>query len=363
VEIYDAPGDLELVLPLDPAAIPGSVIDVEELTIDGAVGQRILYHSTSAQGDIVAVSGFVAFPEGDAPDGGWPLIAWAHGTTGLGDTCAPSNNAENDQLARALVGFGYAVVATDFEGLGTPGIHPYIVGASEAHGVLDSVRAVYELGLPVTDEWIVFGHSQGGHAAMFTGQLQSTYAPELKLIGVVAGAPPSQMGDLGDALIGSDFQGYLIMTAAGLAAANPDLDLADVLSADAISLIGVVETGCTEDIFEVYNPLDYDDVTIVDNPFVLPDWAAAVKLNDTNLLPVTVPLLIIHGGEDEQIPVETSATLLDQLCKFPDQGPTVRNVYEGQSHAGVLTTFAAVPDLLAWVAGRFAGDIAPSMCS
>ena len=361
-ESYDAPGALELMLPLDPTALPGSVIDVEELSIDGAVGQRILYHSTSAQGDLVAVSGFVSYPEGDVPDGGWPLIAWAHGTTGLGDSCAPSNDAETDQLGLALVGFGYAVVATDYEGLGTPGVHPYIVGASEAHGVLDSVRAVYQLGLPVTDEWIVFGHSQGGHAAMFTGQLQSTYAPELNMIGVVAGAPPSQMSEMNDALIGSDFQGYLIMTAAGFVAANPGLDLADVLSTEAIGLIDVVETGCTDDIFDVYNPLEYNKVTVVDDPFALPDWAAAVQMNDTNLLPVPVPLLIIHGGEDEQIPVETSATLLNQLCEFPDQGPTVRNVYEGQSHAGVLTTFAAVPDLLAWVAGRFAGDVAPSMC-
>ena len=361
-ESYDAPGALELMLPLDPTALPGSVIDVEELSIDGAVGQRILYHSTSAQGDLVAVSGFVSYPEGDVPDGGWPLIAWAHGTTGLGDSCAPSNDAETDQLGLALVGFGYAVVATDYEGLGTPGVHPYIVGASEAHGVLDSVRAVYELGLPVTDEWIVFGHSQGGHAAMFTGQLQSTYAPELNMIGVIAGAPPSQMSEMNDALIGSDFQGYLIMTAAGFVAANPGLDLADVLSTEAIGLIDVVETGCTDDIFDVYNPLEYNKVTVVDDPFALPDWAAAVQMNDTNLLPVPVPLLIIHGGEDEQIPVETSATLLNQLCEFPDQGPTVRNVYEGQSHAGVLTTFAAVPDLLAWVAGRFAGDVAPSMC-
>lgn len=359
---YDAPGDLELLLPLDDTAVPGSLIDVEELDVNGAIGQRLLYNSTSAQGQIVPVSGFVLYPEGEAPDGGWPLIAWAHGTTGLGDSCAPSNDAENDQLALALVSFGYAVVATDYEGLGTPGIHPYVVGASEAHGVLDSVRAVYELELPVTDEWIVFGHSQGGHAAMFTGQLQQSYAPELNMIGVVAGAPPSQMSELNDALIGSDFQGYLIMTAAGLVAANPDLDLADVLSAEALELIDVVETGCTAEIFEIYNPLDYDDVTIVDDPFALPDWGAAVQVNDTNLLPVPTPLLIIHGGEDEQIPVETSATLFEQLCAMPDQGPTVRNVYEGQSHAGVLTTFAAVPDLLAWVQGRFAGEPAPSMC-
>ncbi len=302
------------------------------------------------------------YPDGPVPEGGWPLIAWAHGTTGLGDRCAPSLTAESDQLAQALVGFGYAVVATDYEGLGTPGTHPYVVGASEAHGVLDSVRAVRELELPVTNEWIVFGHSQGGHAAMFTGQLQPTYAPELEMIGVVAGAPPSQLARLNDALIGGDFQGYLLMTAAGLVAADDSLHLDDVLSPLAIELSDVIESGCTAEIFEAFNPLDYDDVTIVDDPFALPEWGAAVRANDTNLQPVEVPLLIIHGGADEQIPVETSAMLFEQLCQFETQGPTVRNVYEGQTHAGVLSTFAAVPDLLFWVQARFDAEVAPDNC-
>jgi len=359
--VYDAPGGLELPLPL-PEGAPGTIIDTEDITVGTAAGQRILYNSTSSNGQNIAVSGFVAVPEGEVPDGGWPLIAWAHGTTGLGDSCAPSNNAENDVLTQALLSFGYAVVATDYEGLGTPGTHPYVVGVSEARSVLDSVRAVYALELPVTQEWIVFGHSQGGHAAMFTGQLQPTYAPELNMIGVVAGAPPSQMDILGDSLIGGDFQGYLIMTAAGLVAADDQLSLSSVFSEQALSLIDVVETGCTSEIFEAYNSLDYNEVSVVDDPFDLPDWGIAIRANDTNLLPVQTPLLIIHGGEDEQIPVETSAMLVTQLCAFAEQGPTVRNVYEGQSHAGVLTTFAAVPDLLTWVEGRFAGEDAPDQC-
>ena len=290
------------------------------------------------------------------------MIAWAHGTTGLGDSCAPSNAAESDALAKALVGFGYAVVATDYEGLGTPGTHPYVVGRSEGHGVLDSVRAAQNLELPVTDEFIVFGHSQGGHAAMFAGQRQAEYAPELNMIGVVAGAPPSQMATLGDSLVGGDFQGYLIMTAAGLAAAYDDLELSDVLSTEALDLIDVVETGCTGEIFDTFNELVYDEVTVVDDPFALDGWGEALAANDTNSEPVEVPLLIIHGSEDEQIPVDTSATLFDQLCGFENQGPTVRNVYPGQSHAGVLQTGAAVPDLLRWVQGRFAGESAPDDC-
>ena len=196
---------------------------------------------------------------------------------------------------------------------------------------------------------------------MFTGQLQPTYAPELNMIGVVAGAPPSQQAELGASLVGGDFQGYTVMTAAGLAAAYADLDITDVLTPAAVDLLDVIETGCTAEIFAAYNPIDYDDIVLTD-PFDIPEWEAVLLDNDTNLRPVEVPLLIIHGGEDEQIPVETSATLVTQLCAFENQGPLVRNVYEGQTHAGVLTTFAAVPDLQTWVQARFAGEPAPDQC-
>lgn len=360
-EVHEAPGALRLPLPYEPGE-PGELIDREALEVTGAIGERILYHSTSASGDAVPVSGYVMLPDGDPPEGGWPLIAWAHGTVGLGDRCAPSHNAENDGLAAALTGFGYAVVSTDYEGLGTPGLHPYVVGASQAHGVLDSVRAARRMDLPISDEWIVFGHSQGGHAAMFAAQLWPTYAPELDLIGAVAGAPPSQMADLGESLIGGDFQGYLVMTAAGLAAADPDLDLAQILTTEALALLDVLETGCTGEIFDAFNPLDYADMVRVEAPFELENWGGAIEAQDTNRLPVTVPLLIIHGGDDEQIPVETSAALFEQLCGFDDQGPTVRNVYPGQDHAGVLVNFAAVPDLLAFFEARFAGSAPSDEC-
>ena len=359
-DVYDAPGALEVPLPL-AAGAPGEIIDTEQLDVAGT-GLRLLYHSTSATGDDVAVSGFVLLPEGEPPEGGWPLVAWAHGTTGLGDSCAPSHNAETDQLAIALTSFGFAVVATDYEGLGTPGVHPYVVGPSQAHSVLDSVRAVRNLDLPVTDRWLAFGHSQGGHAAMFTAQLQPSYAPELELIGTIAGAPPSQIETLNDSLIGSDFQGYLVMTASGLAAAYDNLDLADVFTPEAIDLLDVVETGCTAEIFDVFNPLDYATVSAVADPFQLEDWSEAIAIQETSLLPTTAPLLIIHGGDDEQIPVETSATLFERLCGLDGQAETVRIVYPGQSHAGVLTNFVAVPDILAFAQGRFAGAPADDQC-
>src|SRR5690606_10238337 len=126
-------------------------------------------------------------------------------------------------FGRELVEAGFVVAATDYEGLGTPGLHPYIVGESEARSVVDSVRAARQIeGLGASDQVVVWGHSQGGHAALHTGQLWEQLAPELELLGVAAGAPPSQFDLLAEFLRGSPFQGYIVMVAAGLAAAYPE---------------------------------------------------------------------------------------------------------------------------------------------
>src|SRR5690606_12354078 len=139
------------------------------------------------------VSGTVTVPAGEPPEGGWPVISWAHGTTGVGDACAPSAHsvggpardylAVTDPVIARWVTGGYAVVATDYEGLGTPGGHPYMNGISAAHTVTDIVRAARELDSRIGAKWAVAGHSQGGHAALFTAAQGAEYAPELDLVG------------------------------------------------------------------------------------------------------------------------------------------------------------------------------------
>ena len=95
---------------------------------------------------------------------------------------------------------GYVVVATDYPGLGTPGIHPYLIGISEARAVLDSVRAARALpNTGASNRFAVWGHSQGGHAALYTGELAASYAPELKLVGIAAAAPATYLVELFDA--------------------------------------------------------------------------------------------------------------------------------------------------------------------
>src|ERR1700760_2363742 len=149
------------------AGPPGSVIRSEPM--DGApafgIARRVLYRSTSPEGKPIAVSGVIVTPPGDAPAGGWPIVAWAHPTTGIVPRCAPSLAIFLFQQiagSRPLIEQGFAIAATDYPGLGTPGPHPYLVGVSEARAVIDSVRAARAFPGVTGKRFAVWGHSQGG---------------------------------------------------------------------------------------------------------------------------------------------------------------------------------------------------------
>src|SRR5271168_1093014 len=174
----------------EAAGAPGTLVRQE--VIDGAplgaITYRVLYRSTGLDNKPILVSGVVIVPPGDPPPGGRPIVAWAHPTSGVVPRCAPSLAIflfEQIQGLRSFVREGYVVAATDYPGLGTPEPHPYLVGASEARAVIDSVRVAATLpGAGGGKKFVVWGHSQGGHAALFTGILAKTYAPELELLGV-----------------------------------------------------------------------------------------------------------------------------------------------------------------------------------
>jgi len=343
-----------------PDAEPGTLLRSEVVDAPGLPGtfHRVLYASESLQGEPIVVTGVVAVPDGPPPAGGFPTVAWAHGTTGLADVCAPSlEGAGAVPLAEQLLDAGYVVTATDYEGLGTPGRHPYIAGDSEARGVIDSVRAAGQLdGVELDGRYAVWGHSQGGHAAMFALDIADDWAPELELVGVVAGAPPSQFGLLYAALIGSPFRHYLAMAAAGLNAAYGDeaAPLDQVIAAEGIGTIDLVDEGC--DVGALTADVDYEALLLAD-PATVPAWAALLEDNDPGRFtePSPSPLLVIHGGNDEQIPVAASALMFDQLCATGQV--QTRWVYPGQSHAGVIAPSAA--DMLTWIANRFAGVPSP----
>ncbi len=177
---------------------------------------RVLYLSTGLDGRLVPVSGLVLAPRGPVPPGGRPVVAWAHPTTGVATGCAPSllgRHFFEGTLGipgsisglSALLAAGFAIAATDYPGLGTPGPHPYLVGESEGRAVLDSVRAARGLlQVGAGNRFAVWGNSQGGQAALFAGQLAAAYAPELSLLGVAAAAPPTDLAALLEVGLGTD---------------------------------------------------------------------------------------------------------------------------------------------------------------
>ena len=344
--------------------MPGTLLSSEPVDIgDLGVAWRVTYRSTSVAGEPIEVTGTIAAPAGDAP-GPRPVLSVAHGTTGMADECAPSLGFPGGFSMAIVTPFlerGWVVTATDYEGMGGPGIHPYVVGESEARGVFDIVRAAQSIpGVGADGPLVVWGHSQGGHAAMHVAERWQDLAPDLDLVGVAAGAPPSQFALLSAFLQGSSYQGYLVMAAASMAATYDELDLEAVMNPAHLHLLDELEKGCTGHIFDVFNEIPYEDLLSVDDIFAIPAWNTRLMENDTNQLPNQVPVVILHGDLDQQIPVLSSAALFAQLCAFADHAPLERRVYEGEGHGSVVPAY--LDDLTAWLEARVAGEPATDQC-
>jgi pimeloyl-ACP methyl ester carboxylesterase len=343
--------------PLPPGA-PGAVIWTSPLP-DTAMSHvvKVLYHSRSAADADVAVSGLVYIPLGTPPAGGWPVLAVAHGTTGLGDQCAPSRAAGGPAEAALIgvIGTPFIVAITDYEGLGTPGVHPYLVGHSEGHSVLDSARAARAIaGAAASAKTMVFGHSQGGGAALWAAELAPTYAPDDDVIGAIAGAPAAELPSIG--LLGTTPNfGFLFMAAAGFKAAFPDLDLSTVFTAKGVAAVDQAAQGCTEILAAVSgkNPGDYVRADIGKAP----GFADHLLAETPGTIPTTVPIFMYHGDADEIVPVAASLAVLQRMCAAG--GFTVeRKTYPGGTHVGVIPL--ALGDIKAWLTGRLAGDPPPA---
>ncbi|MDR3663375.1 MAG: lipase family protein, partial [Mycobacterium sp.] len=188
---------------------PGSLISAMTMpvltnSVDGKDLQaaRVIYRSTSGDtGDATVVSGSVFTPLGKAPDGGWPVVALAHGTTGIDQPCAPSLSANLLGFVTAVQGLanlGFAVAVADYQGLGAPGVHPYTDSRTAGRNVIDSVRALRHTFRDISTRWAVFGGSQGGGAAWAANEEARSYAPELDLVGVAASVPSADVAGIVD---------------------------------------------------------------------------------------------------------------------------------------------------------------------
>ena len=334
------PGDLIRTMPIDAPA--------------GEVGLRIMYHSTDAEGDDRAVTGVVYSPTAEAPEAGWPIVAWAHGTSGLAAPCAPSRNPAPPP------GFGVqgVRVATDYIGLGPEGeVHPYLSAAAEGNAVVDGVAAARSLPeLGAGDEWVVAGVSQGGHAALMTNELAADRLPEAELLGSVAIAPGSQLGEI----YGDDLQARVIttMVLVGVAAEDPDVDLGDYLGPEALSASAVIEAGCVGDIIGTMAGIAASPDYFVTDPRTTPLGTAWLEQNDPGHVASESPLLLVQGGQDTLVLPARTAALLERLCGL---GQVVDTLDVPSANHDTVTDQAGA-DIAPWIAARFAGDPATDDC-
>ncbi len=345
-----------------PKTGPGTLMKYQRLVVAGLHGAvyRVMYLSESVTNEPVPVTGLIIVPDRAPPKAGYPVVTWGHGTDGLADQCAPSLDPTTDvPLANDLLDQGWEITASDYQGQGTPGLLPYLVGVSAARNTIDIVRAAQHLSAAhASDNYVVWGHSEGGQTAMFALNIASRYAPELHLKGVVAGAPPSQFYAIYQFLQTSPYRYYLFMAAGGFNAAygNKAAPLDQVLTPLGIGLLPDLDKGCSDYVSSVTSKYTLAQLT-KGNPFDIPAWKTLLNENDPGTFTTAsaAPLLIIQGGSDEQIPVVSTALLAKHLCGLGQD--LERWIYPGQSHAGVIGPSAV--DMVHWIADRFAGGPDP----
>jgi pimeloyl-ACP methyl ester carboxylesterase len=340
---------------------PGTLLKYVRVAAPGVDGTayRVMYVSSNEQGESVPVTGLIFVPRTRPPAGGYRVVDWAHGTNGMTNACAPSLDPSTAVPSiNALLAKGWLVTASDYQGEGTPpGLLAYLVGGLAAENTLDIARAAENPPFDASNQVLVWGHSEGGQTAMFAWHLAASYAPSLHLVGTVAGAPPSQFQYIYDFLKTSPYRFYLFMAAAGfnLAYGNTRAPLDAVLDPEAIKLLPVLRDGCFTYLEHTLDHYSLSQLVKAD-PFHIPTWRTLLEANDpANLPPNHVPLLIIQGGADEQIPVVSTQLLAAKLCS---EGQDLeRWVYPGLSHTGVIPV--STPDMVHWMADRFAGLPSP----
>jgi pimeloyl-ACP methyl ester carboxylesterase len=351
------------------AGQPGDVLRVEPMP--GAPcwlsAFRVLYLSTGLDGQAIPVSAVVVVPRGKAPPGGRKVVAWGHPTTGVASSCAPS--LERGKFFGTIPGLsqllaqGYVVTATDYPGLGTPGPHPYLVGVSEARAVLDSVRAARHLAEAAAGPtFAVWGHSQGGQAALFAGELAAGYAPELSLVGVAAAAPPTDLSALLEAGLGSDVGRLLAAYSLFSWTRVYGAPLSGVVEPSQVPVVDRVAAGCVQNLGQALAVLN--DVQPLRSGFPAADpakvepWRGLLAQNRPGQRAAGAPLFIAQGTDDVLVRPWVTAEFVESLCRRGEAVHFLEMPGVGHLEAGDKSADAAV----AWLVSRFAGKAAPSDC-
>lgn len=365
-----------------PATLPGSNGEVvrsepavfhldplKALRAPAAV-HRIMYRSSDRLGTPIAVTGTVLVPHNAwSGDGPRPLVAYAVGTQGLGDQCAPSRQlaagTEYEGLfIKGLLARGYAVVVTDYQGLGTPGVHTYISREVTGRAVLDGIRAAQALpaaGLADDGPVAITGYSQGGGAAAAAAELAPSYAPELDVEGVVAGAIPGDLDAVAHNLDGSLYFAFLGYAVAGLAESY-DIDTDAYLNDRGEQALAALEKQCTVESVAAFPFVRSSSLTEDGRPITAllgeEPFRTAVGEQLIGVRRPAAPMLVTHSLLDDVIPYAVGRGVAERWC---DRGATVRlatNV--APTHVG--GALHSYPESFAFLEARFAGWRPLSSC-
>lgn len=359
-DFYDLEG-------LDASAAPGTILRAEpyDYVMDGGQGQRILYATRAPDGNPLIASGLVFTP--DSPAGLTPpVVAWAHPTLGQGDPCAPSRQPPNKGPQDTTIWMsqmlkrGFIVTATDFTGLGTSEPKSYLVGGQEARDIVYSVVAARNLvDQKASKDYVVFGHSAGGHAALWAGELAAEIEPDLRLKGVAVAAPATELKPIVDKQWDTAV-GWVIgpEAAEGWSAYYPDLVVDPLLTASGRAQQSNLETACLMDagiqgLWSEAGKVNYFRV----NPITNPTWAEVIRKETPRPFTGT-PILLAQGTADEVVLGGSNALMQQKWCAA---GSDLQTIWMG----GVKHSPAAIvigPTVVNWAAERFAGKPQPNNC-
>lgn len=332
---------------------------------------NVMYQSSNSKGVANAVTGTVIVPSAAWTGSGTrPMLAYAVGTHGLAQNCAPSlqmaqgSDYETANIVAALKA-GYAVVISDYAGYTNNATPTYLAGASQGHAVLDILRAATQIpnvGLSTSTKSVIWGFSQGGQSAAWAAELQPSYAPELKLKGVAAGGIPGDFIRTGAYLDGSTGASFLFGGVIGLAEEYPEgIPLNTLANAQGQAAVTRGKSQCVfESLFELMNdPLS--KYTVGNQPYSqlinLPSVNQTLLAQNLGSKRIEVPLYQYHGTADEFIPIDQAVALKKQYCnKFSN---VTFDVYPGEH---IATQFQAAPYALAWLNDRVDGKIALGTC-
>jgi pimeloyl-ACP methyl ester carboxylesterase len=347
---------------------PGDVISsvATNFGLNGSItSTAVKYRSTSATGQANYVVGTLLVPK--APwtgTGPRPVVGFAPGTQGIGDGCAassamPTNLFYQQAGVQALLDRGWAVTVTDYEGIGTPGDHTYVIKDAEGHALLDLVRAAQRLpgsGIAADAPVAFYGYSQGGQAAAAAAELEATYAPELNVVGTAAGGVPSDLGPLAEHLNGPGnlWFSFLAFAALGLDAAYPELDLEAYLNDTGRQLLAQGRNVCLIDGLPLGLGRTIEDLTTT-NPLTRPEWQARIAEQRLGDEAPAAPVLLYHGTDDQIIPFSQGTRLRDAWCAG---GTRV----EWQEHA-TDHIFGVFIDAAPWLDARFKGLPSSPTCN